>query len=204
MGLFYSLAYSVGFTPWEEAARHPAAAGQVAALLDREERERRPPYGRALDLGCGRGHWSLELARRGWQVTGVELVPRAARAARRRASAAAADVTIVEGDMTALTEAGVGSGFRLVWDFGALHGLTPEELRAVGRGVGEVAAEDATALILAWSPGRRAPLPRGLSGEELEAAFAGWRVSDEEPFDATGLPRPLRNVGPRVFRLRRG
>lgn len=30
-----------------------------------------------------------------------------------------------------------------------------------------------------------------------------WRVTAEEPFDTTGLPGPLQNVDPRIYRLRR-
>ncbi len=42
-------------------------------MFDREERGRQPPYGRAVDLGTGSGIWGIELAKRGWQVTGVDL-----------------------------------------------------------------------------------------------------------------------------------
>ncbi len=203
MSLFYSLAYRLGFTPWEEAATHPAAAKHIAALFDREERERERPYGRALDLGCGRGHWSIVLAERGWEVTGVDLVQRAVHAARARARAAGVDVQFVRGDVTALPEARIGTGFRLVWDFGTVHGLPPARRAAVGQSVSQVTSDDATILMLAWAPGRRGPLPRGASRAEIEDAFRGWTVTDEEPFDATGLPAPLRNVDPRVYRLRR-
>lgn len=203
MNLFYSLAYRLGITPWEHAANHPPAVRQITALFEREEHGRERPYGAALDLGCGRGHWAVTLARRGWSVTGVDLVPRAVRAARARARDAGIDVRILEGDVTALRAAGVGSGQRLVWDFGTVHGLAPEPRRAVGREVDALAADDATVLVLAWAPGRRGPLPRGASRGEIEEAFAGWRVTDAEPFDATGLPAPLRDVDPRVRRLRR-
>lgn len=203
MSVFYTLAYRLGFVPWEHAAAHPPAARHIEALFEREERGREPPYGRALDLGCGTGHWSVVLARRGWQVTGVELVPRAVRKARERARASGSDVRFVQGDVTALRNLGVGSGFQLVWDFGTVHGLTEAQRQAVGREVDAVAANDASVLILAWAPGRRGPLPRGMSRREVEEAFGGWRIADEEPFDATGLPGPLRNVDPRVYRLRR-
>ena len=203
MSLFYELAYRLGIVPWEHAATHPPAARHVEALFDREERGRRPPYGRALDLGCGTAHWSVVLARRGWQVTGVELVPRAVRAARERVRASGTDVEVVQGDVTALRALGIGSGFRLVWDFGTVHGLTPVQRRAVGREIDAVTTADAAVLVLAWAPGRRGPLPRGMSRRETEAAFGGWRVVDEEPFDATGLPAPLSTVDPRVYRLRR-
>ena len=203
MSLFYSMAYRIGFTPWELAATHPPAAKHVAALFDREEGGRPPPFGRALDVGCGSGHWAVTLARRGWSVTGVDLVPKAVRAARRRAREAGVDVRFVEGDITALGRAGVGSGFQLVWDFGTIHGLDAIQQKSAAREIGSVASPDAVILLLAWSPGARGPLPRGMSRDDVMTAFAGWQVVHEEPFDATGLPGPLRNVEPRVYRLRR-
>lgn len=201
--MFYSLAYSIGFVPWEKAATHPAAARQIASLFEREEADRKAPWGRALDLGCGRGHWSVDLARRGWDVTGVDLVPKAIAAAREEAREAGVEVRFVKGDVTALGEAGVEPGVTLFWDFGTLHGLSPEGLRAAGRGIDALAAPDASLLLMAWSPASRGPLPRGVGRPELEGAFEGWHVVGEEPFDATGLPPPLRRVGPRFFRLRR-
>lgn len=203
MSLFYATAYRLGFTPWEHAASHPPAARHIDALFDREEREREPPYGRALDLGCGRGHWSVVLARRGWDVTGVELVDKAARAAADRVREAGVEARIVKGDITALSSAAIGNGFRFVWDFGSVHGMTGPQRRAVGREVDAVAADDATIVLLAWAPGRRFMAPRGASREDIEEAFAGWTVIDEQPFDTSGLPAFLRRVDPRVYRLRR-
>jgi hypothetical protein len=48
--------YRLGIRPWERYGA--AAAGSIAALLDREESERPRPLGRALDLGCGRGQFT--------------------------------------------------------------------------------------------------------------------------------------------------
>jgi SAM-dependent methyltransferase len=202
MSLFYRLAYSVGFTPWERAASHPPAAKQIAALFDREAREVDGP-GHALDLGCGTGYWSVELARRGWRVTGIDIVRKAVRRARQRARDANVDVKFLEGDITALRAAGIGGEFQLIWDFGTVHGLTPAQREAVGREVSAVARPDATLLMLAWAPGRRGPLPRGANHADIEAAFAGWTIAEVEPFDVTGLPPPLRNVVPQMYRLRR-
>lgn len=203
MSLFYKLAYRIGFTPWEKAARHPATASHIHALFDRETQRFPAPLGRALDVGCGSGHWSVELAKRGWDVVGIDLVATAVRRARRLAAQTDVKVNIVQGDITRLRQAGVGADFRLVWDFGTIHGLTPEQRAAVGHEIDAVTTPDAIILLLAWMPGRRAPLPRGMNRDDVLSMLAGWRITDEEPFDASGLPGPLRNVGPRVYRLER-
>lgn len=203
MSLFYRIAYGIGFTPWEKAATHGPAAAHIARLFDREQRDRQPPYGKALDLGCGTGFWSVDLASRGWEVTGIDIVPMAVNKARERAWKAGVEVRLLQGDVTALRAAQVGTGFRLIWDFGTVHGLTRAQREAVGREVSAVAAPDATMLMLAWAPGYRGPLPRGASRADIEAAFPGWKVVDVDLFDASGLPLPLRNVEPRCYRLRR-
>ena len=66
-------------------------------LLDREQRGREAPYGRALDLGCGGGWWAIELVRRGWDVTGVDVVPNALANARERARESGVEVLFLEG-----------------------------------------------------------------------------------------------------------
>ncbi|MGE0040430.1 MAG: class I SAM-dependent methyltransferase [Vicinamibacterales bacterium] len=202
MSFFYQFQYLVGLTPWERMPSLPIGE-QAVALLDREEGLREAPYGRALDLGCGTGFWSVRLARRGWDVTAIDVVPRALRTARERARKAGADVRFVDGSVTALAAAGVSPAFQLVMDFGVVHGLSPEQVRAVGREVTAVAAEDATILMYAFLPGRRGPLPRGIDRQEIEQAYGGWGVTDEEPFDLAGAPRFVRNAQPRFYRLRR-
>jgi SAM-dependent methyltransferase len=206
MSLAYKLLYAVGFTPWEEIAELPAVTDRFAALLDREEAGRRPPYGPVLDLGCGSGIWSIELARRGWDVTGVDIVPKALRRARRRARDAGVDVRLVEADVTKLGTAGVGSGFALLLDFGLFHDeLSDRQRAAMGREVSAVAAPGAELLMVAWAPGRRGPLPRGASRGDIETAYRGWSVVEEEAFDLSDAPfyRLVGSADPRLYRLRR-
>lgn len=204
MSLWYRVLYHVGFTPWEEDPKQSPSAEQISALFEREESGREPPYGKALDLGCGSGIWSVELSARRWQVTGVDIVAKAIRNARERAEAAGVEARFVQGDVTALRDAGIEPGFRFVLDFECFNHLTEAQRKAVGRELSAVAAPGATMLILVWAPGRRWPLPPGASREDLEAAFPEWRVIAEDAYAArSALPAWLKNVDLRFYRLRR-
>jgi SAM-dependent methyltransferase len=204
MSLAYKVLYAVGFTPCEQMAQHPVA-NQIADLFAREEEGRQPPYGPALDLGCGSGIWAVELARRGWQVTGVDFVPKALRRARSRAGDSGVEVRLLEGDVTDLGAAGVGSGFRLLLDFGCFHDeLSDEQRKAEGRQATEAAAPGATMLMMAWEPRRRGPLPRGASREEIQSALPDWKLVDEVAMKLPpSAPRYVRSAKPRFYRLRR-
>jgi cyclopropane fatty-acyl-phospholipid synthase-like methyltransferase len=200
----YRLAYSIGFHPWEDAADDPVFTGVISQLLERDECGRQPPYGRALDLGTGSGAWGVHLARRGWQVTGVDLVAKALDRARERVRDAGVDVELFQGDVTDLQRAGIGSGYRLVLDTGTFHGLGPEQQDAMGRAIDEVSAPDATVLLLVW-PRRRRPLIRGANRDEIERAFPGWTISDVEPshFRMPKLLELLLRPDEHWYRLRR-
>jgi SAM-dependent methyltransferase len=187
MGVPYKLFYRLGFKPWEDAEEQPEFVEKISALLDREESGREPPYGRALDLGCGSGIWGVQLAKRGWQVTGVDYSGKALDRARDRVRDEGVDMTLVQGDVTDLRAAEIGSGFRLVLDTGTFHGLASTQRKAMGREVSAIAADDATVFLLAWNPKRRGPFPRGVSLSQIEADFTGWNVTDE---GESGYPPP--------------
>ena len=206
MSFGYKLLYAVGFTPWEKIADLPAAQESVSALFDREQADRTPPFGPVLDLGCGSGILAVELARRGWEVTGVDIVPKALRRARERVEAAGVEVRLVEGDVTRLGAAGVGSDFPFLIDFGLFHDeLSDEQRAAMGREVTAVAAPGATLLMVAWAPGRRGPLPRGASRDQIEAAYPAWKVVDAVSVDISEARfyRYLGKIDTRIYRLRR-
>ena len=73
--------------------RTPIEIDQLEALL-----QLRPPL-RILDLPCGQGRHTIELARRGYELTGVDLSPYLLRVAKARAEAAGVEVRWREGDM---------------------------------------------------------------------------------------------------------
>jgi SAM-dependent methyltransferase len=133
----YTLAYRVGFHPWEDAEEQPSFTDKFSALLDREESGRQPLYGSALDVGTGSGIWGIRLAQRGWQVTVIDIVEKALRRAHDRVREAGVDMRPVRGDGTELRATDVGTGFRLVLDTGTFHGLTAYGLR-----LGEIDGRD--------------------------------------------------------------
>src|SRR5712664_2915980 len=75
------------------AERTPVEVDQLEALL-----RIHPPRG-VLDLPCGQGRHSIELARRGYEVTGVDLSSFMLEVAKKRAAAAGVEVRWLEGDM---------------------------------------------------------------------------------------------------------
>lgn len=72
------------------------------------------PVGRALEVGCGEGADTIWLAKRGWQVTGVDISPVALERAAQHAEAAGVTdrITWLHADLTDGTSP--GSGFDLV------------------------------------------------------------------------------------------
>jgi len=195
MSLGYQLAYRVGITPWEKAGE--AAADQFSGLLDREEAARTRPFGRTLDLGCGTGSHTLELARRGWTATGVDNVDRAIMKARTRHEAELAEFIV--GDVTELT--GVQGPVDFFLDIGCFHGLDDQQRTAMGHGLTALATPGATMLMLAFRPGTRPVLPRGADERDLGRAFREWKIVAREPADTAGMPGPMKKTSPQFFRL---
>ena len=195
----YARMYRLGITPWERYAT--AAAASIAALLDREESERSRPLGRALDLGCGRGQYTPELARRGWEAVGIDYVPAAVEAAAAKGRGVDG-LSYVVGDVTRLEPARLGT-FDFFLDVGCFQGLDAEQRLAEGRGAGALANPGATLLLLSFGPSRWRRLLEGASREEVETAFAGWEMLAAEPADTAGLGWPMNKTAPQWYRLRR-
>jgi SAM-dependent methyltransferase len=196
MSTGYALAYRLGIAPWERAGEAAKAGFEV--LLDREEAERGRPPGRALDLGCGRGLHTHELAARGWEAVGLDNIPRAIEAAR---SGRGSTATFVVGDVTDLIAQGLGT-FDFFLDVGCFHGLSAEKRRAQGSGVTAIARPGATLLLLAFHPHALPLVPGGVSQADVEAAFPKWEVLSVEPADTSGMPGPMKKTAPKWYRLR--
>ncbi len=195
MTLGWKLAYRLGLTPWERAAEE--GQDQLNALLDKVETDRTQPLGRALDIGCGTGTHTHDLARRGWDATGVDFVPLAIEKARARGG----NATFVCGDVTDLATLGL-EPFDFFLDIGCLHVFDRARRAAVARQVTGLARPGAEMVLLAFQPNTLPFVPDGISQHDLEETYADWDLLATEPADVSGMPKPMRKTAPRFYTLR--
>lgn len=76
--------------------------------------------GRALDVGCGAGVYSVWMAEQGMDVTGIDLFPEAIAMARARAGERGVQAAFVQADLFTWAP---DAPFDLVFDSGCLHSL---------------------------------------------------------------------------------
>jgi SAM-dependent methyltransferase len=191
----YDLMYRVG-APWEGADRVELRA-LVADGRCAPETLRRPgrASARAIDLGCGAGSVSIELAEAGFEVTGVDFSPVAlakARAAAMARGLGADRVRFAQGDLTAESIDDVHGPFDLLVDYGTLDDLPAAGRAAMARYVTRLARPGSRFFLFAFC-GRLEDLPRfsfdgpsrafpGLAPGEVESLFEpAFRV---EPLEA--------------------
>lgn len=93
-------------------AEHDSTGDEVDFVLERLDPE---PGARILDVACGHGRHSLELARRGYRVMGVDISDSSLELARTRAAHERLDVELVQGDMRELPWRGEFDGAINVW-----------------------------------------------------------------------------------------
>jgi SAM-dependent methyltransferase len=150
----YNAMYRFG-APWEGAdrveLRQLVADGRCAPGT-----LRRPgtDVTRAIDLGCGAGGVSIELAAAGFEVTGVdfsEVALRKARAAAQRRGLEPAQARFIQGDLTAGRIDGVDGPFDLLVDYGTLDDLVGDKRRAMAAYMTSLARPGARLFLYAFA-----------------------------------------------------
>lgn len=193
----HRMMYRLGLTPWDNGAIPPE-------LSDLVEGPDALAPGRALDLGCGTGTHAVYLTQHGWQVTGVDAAPQALGEAERRAAAAGVAPTWITGDITHLSDIGVGSAYDLVLDVACFHGLPPGQRSGTARQITQVARTGGTLLLAAFAPAKRGPLPSGMDKDEVARLFGSdWDVLWQRRAADAPLPKFLKSADPTCYCLRK-
>jgi ubiquinone/menaquinone biosynthesis C-methylase UbiE len=163
--------YAEGIPPWQIDRPQP----EVIRLIEQGKFE-----SPVLDLGCGTGDNTIELARNGLVVKGLDAVPEALERARKKMEKAGLEQSpeFVLGDALRLAESGLKAS--TVLDCALFHTFSDEERGEYIRGLEAVVSQGGRLHILSFSElETRQPGPRRLSLSEITGSFGkGWRVED--------------------------
>jgi hypothetical protein len=136
-------------------------------------------------------------------VTGIDVVPRALRDARRNASGAGAQARFLQADISTVSAADLGADYSLLTDIGCMHGLSAGRLASAVVTITGAASTGATLLMFAVAPGLRAPLPRGIDPAEIPVLFRDWKLVSSRPATDVALQGPMRRASPFWHQLER-
>ncbi len=197
----YDLMYRVG-APWEAGPRDELVGLVTTGRLRPGE------LPRSIDLGCGSGANAIFLARRGFDVTGVDFSPIALRKARAKAATAGTGgrVRFVRGDLTASSIPGVAGTFDLLVDYGTLDDLKGPGRAAMAATIGRLSHPGSRFLLWCFYA-RRSDLPvisfKGASrlAPALEPGEEQRLFGDD--FDIERLPEPEVRSGFACFLMSR-
>ncbi|MFZ5905095.1 MAG: class I SAM-dependent methyltransferase [Chloroflexota bacterium] len=160
--------------PWDSGVSPP----ELIEFMDDN------PPGRALDLGCGTGTNVVALARRGWDATGVDYIPRAISLAKRKAKQAKVNVILMTGDVTRLS--GVDGPFDLILDMGCFHGLSRDGRSGYLKSVSRLLAPRGTWMLYARRVDETSP-SFGLTEDDIAELTRQFRLQRrEDSLDARG------------------
>ncbi len=114
--------YEMRDTPWDLGKPHP----ELSMRLERGLTTPPFPGARALVPGCGHGHDALALARAGWSVTAIDLVPQLHREVGTRLEPYGG--TFILGNALSLD----AEPFQLLWEHTFFCALDPDQRSAWG------------------------------------------------------------------------
>jgi methyl halide transferase len=109
--------YMTGDVPWD--------SGRPSTELVRTLNAGLLPGRSALEFGCGTGTNAIELARRGYRVTAVDLIDIPVERAREKARQAGVTVDFRVGDLTRIE---LGDPYDVLFDSGVYHGIRTRNL----------------------------------------------------------------------------
>ena len=167
---FFREAYRGGRPPWDIGRAQPAFVELANEGLVK---------GSVLDVGCGTGENALEMAERGHEAWGIDIVPQAIDQARAKAKLRGLDATFLVGDALELDQ--LGRQFDTLIDCGLFHTFSDPEREVYADQLAHVLEPGGRLHILCLSDWEDASWggPRRVSQAEIIDTFRhGWRVDD--------------------------
>ncbi|MFQ5328426.1 MAG: class I SAM-dependent methyltransferase [Thermodesulfobacteriota bacterium] len=148
---FFSKAYSNGYTPWSEMKRVDEVEGE---FIDYIRRIRETVItGNALDIGCGEGRISRLLARKGFDVLGVDYVKaplvKAVESFRGKSDRSRGACAFILGDV--LQWPFLAGSFDIAVDNGCLHHIIKRDWRRYIAGLLRVTKPDSFLILTVFS-----------------------------------------------------
>lgn len=166
---FFDQAYR-GRPPWDIGRPQPAFVELANAGAIQ---------GSVLDVGCGTGEVTLEMAERGHEAWGIDISPKAIAQAKAKAKLRGLPATFLVGN--ALEIEHLNRKFDTVIDCGLFHTFSDPERELYAQEVASVLSPGGVLHILCFSDWEDASWggPRRVSQAELIDTFRdGWRVDD--------------------------
>ncbi|MCD4752422.1 MAG: class I SAM-dependent methyltransferase [Anaerolineaceae bacterium] len=163
MKMLYKLSFALGMTNWDVDETPVEVMETLKGFA----------LGTAFDIGCGEGKHSIEIAKKGWRVVGLDYVPKALRCGKAQAEDAgvSGSVDFRLADITRLDELDLPMA-DFVLDLGCFHLLKAKERTGYIDGLTPLIQPGGILLIHAFTPRQRGSKKTGFSREEMESFFA--------------------------------
>lgn len=127
-GRLYASADTYQDLPWHEP--------EPPELLRQALAQRNQP-GRALDIGCGGGNYSLFMAEHGYSVTGIDFMPQAIEMMNQRFASTDLAITAEQADIRSWK---APARFDVILDVGCLHSMAPRDRPAYVKQISQLLA----------------------------------------------------------------
>ncbi|WP_372643842.1 class I SAM-dependent methyltransferase [Ancylomarina sp.] len=105
---------------------------------------------KAIDIGCGFGNYSRELAKVGFEMTGVDFSNVAIEKAKKLANKDNLSIEFLVADFTQKLNINL-SEFNFAFDYGLLHHIFPQDRKMYARNVAKLLNENAFYLSIAFN-----------------------------------------------------
>lgn len=178
---FFAEAYRGGRPPWDIGRAQPAFV---------ELANEGAIKGSVLDLGCGTGDNVLEMAERGFEAWGVDIVPQAIDQAKAKAKLRGIQATFLVGD--ALEAEHLNRTFDTVLDCGLFHSFSDPERELYALQLGAVLPPGGRFHLMCMSDWEDSSWggPRRVTQAEIIDTFRdGWAVDDIREARFVVLPK---------------